>query len=122
MWFARLIGIVPLGIGLTVLGFLWVPAFNEFDAPPLFFRIFGSFVALFFVLLGGGMIAASSGLRGLRLPRPVEPRISPEAPQPGDAGYQCAHCGATLGEKADVSPHGDAKCAHCGRWFNIHRK
>ena len=21
---------------------------------------------------------------------------------------------------ADVSPHGDAKCAHCAAWFNVH--
>jgi DNA-directed RNA polymerase subunit RPC12/RpoP len=122
MWFARLIGIVPLGIGLTVLGFLWLTPFDEFGSPPLFFRIFGSFVALGFVLFGVGIIAASFGLRGMRLPRPGDADVPPAVSLPGDAGYQCAHCGATLGEKADVSPHGDVKCAHCGRWFNIHRR
>ena len=122
MWFARLVGIIPLGIGLSVLGFLWLTPFNEFGSPPLFFRIFGSFIALAFVLVGGGMIAASFGLRGVKLPRPGDPGVPPAPPQAGAVGYQCVHCGATLGENADVSPHGDAKCAHCGRWFNIHRQ
>jgi DNA-directed RNA polymerase subunit RPC12/RpoP len=35
--------------------------------------------------------------------------------------YHCPACGAPLAEGADVSPHGDAKCTHCGSWFNIHK-
>ncbi|MCA9081995.1 MAG: hypothetical protein KDA58_15645, partial [Planctomycetaceae bacterium] len=52
----RVIGIVPLGIGITVIVFLWSQPFGEFHSPPLFFRIFGSFVALFFCLIGGGLV------------------------------------------------------------------
>jgi DNA-directed RNA polymerase subunit RPC12/RpoP len=119
MWFARLFGIIPLGIGLSVLGFLWLTPFNEFGSPPLFFRIFGSFIALAFVLVGGGMIAATFGarIRGL----PGQGTTGPSMNAPAGGGYQCAHCGATLGKEAEVSPHGDVKCAHCGRWFNIHK-
>ena len=63
-WIPRLMGIVPLGIGLTVLGFLWLTPFNEFGSPPLFFRVFGSFIALAFVLTGVGFIAGPSLVRG----------------------------------------------------------
>jgi DNA-directed RNA polymerase subunit RPC12/RpoP len=122
MWFARLVGIIPLGIGLTVLGFLWLTPFNEFGSPPLFFRIFGSFIALGFVLFGGGMIAVSFRARGVGLPPAGDAGTQTAPPQTGAVGYQCAHCGAALGENSDVSPHGDVKCAHCGRWFNIHRR
>ena len=121
MWFFRLVGVIPLGIGLTVLGFLWLTPFDEFGSPPLVFRIFGSFIALAFVLFGGGMIAASFRAQGLRPPG-LDLGSSLEPPQTGSVGYQCSHCGAPLGDQADVSPHGDVKCAHCGRWFNIHRK
>ena len=39
-------GLVFGGIGLTVLGYLWLTPFNQFDSPPLFFRIVGSFIAI----------------------------------------------------------------------------
>jgi hypothetical protein len=61
MNFIRLAGIIPLGIGLTVLGFLWSSSLDEFGRSPflLFFRIFGSFIALGFVLTGFGILFAS---------------------------------------------------------------
>ena len=65
MLFQRLIGIVPLGIGLTVIGFLWGAPWDAFDSPPLFFRIFGSFVAMMFVLIGGGLVFG-------KMPSPVD--------------------------------------------------
>lgn len=35
--------------------------------------------------------------------------------------YRCNHCGAALGDKAEVSPSGDAKCLYCHKWFNIYK-
>lgn len=120
MWFARLFGIIPLGIGLSVLGLLWLTPFNEFGSPPLFFRIFGSFIALPFLFIGGALLAAKrSALKNASFRVGAAPPSLDSAA--GSVGYQCAHCGAALDKEADVSPHGDVKCAHCGRWFNIHK-
>lgn len=130
-WLAILFGIVPLGIGLTVLGYLWFTPFGQFHSPPLFFRIFGSFVALPFVFIGGTAILGGLGLitpptrsraetMANSLKRELAEGSSPVAPSGRSAGYVCPSCNAPLGEKADVSPSGDVKCGHCGRWFNIH--
>ena len=54
----RLIGIVPLGIGLTVLTFAWSSAFDGGMGVPLFFRFSISFIALFFILIGGSLVFA----------------------------------------------------------------
>ncbi len=115
----RLIAIVPLGIGVTVLVFLWGAPFGEFHSPPLFFRVFGSFVALGFVLVGLGIaFAKTSRHPGLHQgPPPSDP--PPPAP-PTAGGYTCPHCNATLQQDAEASPLGDVKCAYCGSWFNIH--
>lgn len=128
MPFVRLMGVVPLGVGLTVLGFLWGAPFGEFGSPPLFFRMFGSFVALAFVLQGLALLSGSL-TSPQRLKQVLEQfktlrdetRLPLERDPPGSAlGYQCASCGAPLDSSADVSPHGDVKCSHCGKWFNIH--
>ena len=115
-------GIVPLGIGLTVLGFLWLSPFRQFGSPPLFFRIFGSFIALAFVLHG---IALVSGK--LTDPHQLKSMLSRlresqgiDTTSPSDAGYACPYCNAPLDASANVSPHGDALCGHCGKWFNVH--
>lgn len=113
-------GLVFLGIGLTVLGFLWFGG-DAFGGPPLVFRLFGSFVAIAFVAMGRAM--ASSGLFGGRMMRtPTDPGGRPSANTAAApvTGYSCPHCGAAPGDKADISPMGDCKCAFCGRWFNIH--
>jgi DNA-directed RNA polymerase subunit RPC12/RpoP len=136
---ARLIGIVPLGIGLTVLAFAWS---NEFDGGfgsiPVFFRLFVSFIALGFILIGGAILFAGfaagvpssmvkhvvdlqqqlhEGMAARGLTPPGDPG---RAPQMTSDGYVCPSCNAPIGKKADVSPHGDVKCTHCGRWFNVH--
>ncbi len=136
-WIPRLMGIVPLGIGLTVLGFLWLTPFNEFGSPPLFFRVFGSFIALAFVLTGVGFIAGPSLVRGqgahlkgmmqdlaktaqdIQRGGPAETSHASPTTSP-QVGYDCPNCGASLGKDCDVSPSGDAKCGFCERWFNIH--
>lgn len=136
-WLPRLFGIIPLGIGLTVLGFLWGAPFGQFGSPPLFFRVFGSFVALGFVMFGGVMIASGSLIKSqggqLRnmmqdlseaarggIERPPRSTDGTSAAAEPKVGYDCPNCGASLGEDCDVSPSGDAKCNYCKRWFNIH--
>lgn len=108
-------GAVFAGIGLTVIGGMWLAPFDSFHSPPLFFRIFASLIAIAFVAMGGGIaVAAWSGK--------LQPRVGTDSLSPtASAGYTCPQCGASLGQKADVSPMGDVKCSFCQRWFNIHR-
>jgi hypothetical protein len=127
MFLPRLIGIVPLGIGLTVIGFLWLTPFNDFHSPPLFFRIFGSFVALMFVIVGGTLVFGKMKTPGQRMAemtkdlRELQRSVEVDETRGPGTAFACPNCGASLGEKADVSPNGDVKCQHCNRWFNTHR-
>jgi hypothetical protein len=117
-----IMGFVFAGIGVTVLVFMWGASFDEFGSPPLFFRIFASFIAIAFVGVGG-TIGVTALRRGGGLPMPpgaTSPGTGPVQAGPA-GGYKCPNCGAPLGEKADVSPSGDVKCPFCGRWFNVHR-
>ena len=110
-------GFVFGGIGLTVIGFLWTE--RGFGEPPLFFKIFGSFIALAFVAVGGTLFFTT--LKG-QFPRSgtATTQPSPTPAPPAVTGYTCPACGARLGEDADVSPKGDVKCGYCRKWFNIH--
>lgn len=136
-WIPRLFGIIPFGIGVTVLGFLWLTPFDQFGSPPLFFRVFGSFIALGFVMFGvaafasGGLIKGQGEqLRGMMqglaesarggIERPSRSPEESTAEAEPKVGYDCPSCGAALGTDCDVSPSGDAKCQYCKRWFNIH--
>lgn len=122
--FARVFGVIPLGIGLTTIGFLWGTPFGGFGSPPLFFRVFGSFVALGFVFVGAGILLGNlSRAPGQSVGGPRNTDAGPTAENAqGDSAYTCTHCGAPLAEGADVSPHGDVKCPFCKGWFNVHRK
>ncbi len=120
-------GLVFFGIGLTVIGMMWF-ASDGFGSPPLFFKIFASFIALAFVAMGG-TLAASSIFGGAMLARhgetieqsTREAESRKESTTPiTPAGYSCPHCAAALAAKAEVSPMGDTKCAFCGQWFNVH--
>ncbi len=132
----RLMAIIPFGIGMTVLIFLWSAPFGEFGSPPLFFRVFGSFIALAFVLTG---IAIFVGAGKIGDPRRMAQKLQemqkelgatqpmgsssvtqPDATVKPKVGYECPNCGAAMGKEADVSPSGDVKCGYCERWFNIH--
>lgn len=113
-------GFVFAGIGLTVLVFLW--SASGFGEPPLFFRIFGSFIAIAFVAFGGAMLyGVITGRAMATAARP--PSVPTGKPGPTAApttGYQCPNCGAPLAQGADVSPMGDVKCPFCQTWFNVH--
>lgn len=116
-------GLVFLGIGLTVIGFLWGAPFGEFGSPPLFFRIFGSFIALAFVAMGGA--TAYGAITGINRLSAIQKTMkqsgsNSSANLSGRESYSCDRCGAPLNSGADVSPRGDVKCAHCDGWFNIH--
>lgn len=126
MIFFRMIGIVPLGIGLTTLVSLWGEPSGGFHSPPLFFRMFGSFIALGFVMFGCFFLffkPASPAERvkalqdELREAGLTETQVAGEPPTPGK--LKCPNCGSSPG-KAEVSPHGDVKCDHCSRWYNVH--
>ena len=111
-------GIVFGGIGLTVIGFLW--GTRGFGEPPLFFKLFGSFIALAFVAVGATFFMAA--IKG-QIPLSGNADSARLDPSTGDGdgdGYKCPACGARLGEAADVSPKGDVKCGYCKQWFNIH--
>ncbi len=125
-------GFVFFGIGLTVLIFLWSMPFDEFGSPPLFFRLFGSFIAIAFLGIGGtvayGAITANrrtSQMAGEIFERAMS-AAAPDASKKAEphanvsAAYVCPNCAAPLAANADVSPLGDVKCGHCGGWFNIH--
>ena len=117
-------GFAFAGIGLSTLGFLWGTPFNQFGSPPLFFRIFGSFIALVFVVTGGTtFFAAIAGGQSLPLSKLDERGIADNPPDlpSSPLNYSCANCGAQLAKQADVSPLGDVKCSFCHQWFNIHR-
>jgi|WetSurMetagenome_2_1015567.scaffolds.fasta_scaffold634153_1 hypothetical protein len=122
------VGLVFAGVGITVLIFLWGAPFNEFDSPPLFFRIVGSFIAIAFVLMGGGtflgMLLGGNVLKRFNRTGGDNPDPN-ESMQDNDSAnsptsYTCPRCGAPLGKGAEVSPHGDTKCGYCNAWFNIH--
>ena len=126
---ARLMGIVPLGIGLTVLAFLWGSPFGAFGSPPLFFRVFGSFIALAFVLVGAGILFGKMTTAHRRTldqftvaarQQRGEDNEEGEATNAATSRYACPRCGAPLADGADVSPHGDVKCTYCASWFNVH--
>ena len=133
---ARLVGAVFgfgfAGIGLTVIGFMWFDD-DGFGSPPVFFKLIASFIALAFIamggsiaisaIVGGGMLSRHGQAIEQAMQRARTQSTLPASPSaPPAAGYACPHCGGTLGDKAEVSPMGDTKCAFCGRWFNVHRR
>ncbi len=115
-------GIAFAGIGLTVIIALWSGGMGD---PPVFFKLFGSFIAIVFVAMGGAMAYGAITGGGILSP-PETPGATTTTPSAtptsaaAPAGYTCPHCGGGLDRGADVSPMGDVKCSFCGRWFNVH--
>jgi hypothetical protein len=103
-------------IGITVLVFLWTA--QGFGAPPLVFKVFGSFIAICFILVGFG-----GPLNALRKGKSTKHTLfRTDRSGKGEAGgYDCPNCGANVGD-AEVSPSGDIKCSYCSNWWNIHGK
>ena len=103
-------------IGLTVLYFLWFHD-HGFGAPPIPFRIFGSFIALGFILMGFGLplsVLKKSRPGGGPAAADFDPKSIPDS-------YDCPNCGANV-QDAEVSPSGDVKCPYCKGWWNVHGK
>src|SRR5829696_6997430 len=111
-------GLAFAGIGLTVILSLW---FGGMGDPPVFFKLFGSFIGTVFVAMGGGMAFSAITGRGM-MAKPggstTASTTSTPPPSPGSPnearGYTCPHCGGGLDRGADISPMGDVKCAFCG--------
>jgi hypothetical protein len=124
-------GLVFFGIGISVMVFVWTA--SGFGAPPLFFRIVATLIAIPFVAVGGlsayssilvlmGNLAAAEQIANLlQKPGHANTQDNPSAGSGSRASYVCPSCGAPLSQGADVSPHGDVKCPHCARWFNVHK-
>ena len=115
--------LVPIGVGTTVLWFMWIGSDNGFGAPPVFFKVFASFIALGFIGFGlvpllamralrGGVGDLSDTLRGLSENQSNSGRAK---------NYICPHCSAPLEDPAAVPPSGDVQCSFCHGWFNINR-
>lgn len=124
-------GLVFFGIGISVIAFVWTE--SGFGAPPLFFRIFTTLIAIPFVAVGG--LAAYSSIQVLRgslagtdqiatlLHNTRQTKTPDDQPIASESrvSYVCPACGAPVAQGADVSPHGDVKCPHYGGWFNVHK-
>jgi DNA-directed RNA polymerase subunit RPC12/RpoP len=118
-------GFIFAGIGVTVLIFVWSE--SDFGGPPLFFRVFASFIALAFIIVGGStFIGSLIGITTLNKTtnsfqeNPGNQSDADEPVQDTTVSYTCSRCGAPLGQGVEVSPHGDVKCGYCNAWFNIH--
>lgn len=131
--FPKLVAVFPMGVGLCLLFGLWT---GQMGNPPFMFKVFGSFIAFFFMTVGFGFFKAGTlasnphqmaqslhamtkELKEMQAGE-LDEQTGQEANREPKVGYDCPNCGATLGKDADVSPSGDVKCGYCERWFNIH--
>jgi hypothetical protein len=117
------VGFAFAAIGIILIGWFWLQPFG-FMNPPVIFRLVGTMIAIVFVAVGGtaGMTALKGGSAVTKaLTHRMGQLQGRDQPlDRGIAGYKCPNCGASLADDADVSPSGDAKCAYCRTWFNIH--
>ena len=101
-------------VGVAVLIFLWGSG-DGMHAPPLFFKVFASFIALGFIAMGFGLPLAA-----IKLSKTSRKAGKQPVKSIGDSDYDCPNCGANV-QDAEVSPSGDVKCPYCKGWWNIHR-
>lgn len=120
-------GFAFAGIGVSLLVFLWMAPFDAFGSPPLFFRVFGSLIAICFVAVGTTLFIGA--IFGSTFPTPnaaLQSLIERNARRngmkqnPPVLNYSCPNCGAQLGKDVQVSPLGDVNCQFCHQWFNVH--
>ena len=108
-------GFAFAGIGLTIIIFLW--SAQGFGAPPLFFKMIGSFISLVFMTVGSSTaLAALKGKSTLQHLRRLSQQSNSATHRAKN--YHCPSCGAALPSDADISPSGDVKCTYCNSWFN----
>ena len=125
-------GAVFFAIGITVMVFMWTA--SGFHAPPLIFRIFATLIAIPFVAIGGaiayGSLLALRGKHGagglmadvMDASDPANSADDTRNESASHVKYTCPACGAPLARGAEVSPHGDVKCGHCGGWYNVYNR
>ncbi len=109
------------GIGLTILVNMWFMPFGGFGSPPLFFRVFASFIAIPFVAIGAGAVYAAFTGKPMSSVSHVRHRQSESLERAGNLQTVCPACGAPIGS-AEISPSGDVKCLHCKNWFNVQNR
>lgn len=115
--------LIPLGISLTVLAFVWTSPFREFGSLPLFFRIFMSIIALGFMI--PSIASAYIAMNGIDLVDQQLRKKGRPYDQHSPSGSQkrripsCPQCGAPVSDASEISPSGDVKCTHCRNWFNV---
>lgn len=124
---AGIIGATFGGIGLTVLISQWAIPFHSFHSPPLFFRLFASFISLPFIAVGGaGVFTLLTGIStgpknsAAKMRDTMHTMMSQQlkTPKTGTLRQDCPNCGAPRGH-IEVSPSGDVKCPHCNAWYNV---
>lgn len=115
-------------IGVAVILFLWSQPHGQFGSPPVFFRVFGSFIGLVFVVVGFGntikMISGSPVDRSGRFNRMGRRpnRFDNGRPRNQTANWDCPNCGSPLSDDNEISPSGDVKCLHCESWYNVNAR
>ena len=122
-------------IGVITLVFLWTA--TGFGAPPLFFKLFGSCIAVAFIAFSAFGIynAWTAKARLSRFVRHTH-RFGPSTPvdrasevgdaparsrDPSSPDWGCPNCGAGLASDTEISPSGDVKCPFCDQWFSTRR-
>lgn len=120
----RMVGLVPLTFGLTLLWFIWSGNFLDDgfgDGPPLLFRIGWSLMALVPVAVGASYILFfrhemtwKEAWRELLHPN-SQTRAASEMTD------RCPNCGAPPGEGTEIFSDGTVKCEHCLRRYSCHR-
>lgn len=126
VFFSVFIGIFGV-IGILVLVFLW--GSSGFGAPPLFFKLFGSCIAVAFIAFSAFGIynAWTAKARLSRFVRHTHrfgaatPVDDPSEPRSNAEDWSCPNCGAGLASDTEISPSGDVKCPFCDQWFSTRR-
>ena len=110
------------GVLWTILAFSLTssgPDEGAFRVAKFVFPGFGILFTIFAIVVGGALDTGFGNVfRRLRETRPRG--MDADEASPAKAGtMKCPSCGAGITDGSSVSPHGEARCEHCGQWFNI---